>query len=129
MSEELIHKPPLLFSDGDNFTSWSNWLENTEKSLRDLAYRKYNQKLKNEDFTYWKTFYKDSIKAYQVGVLFYDFRPYSKEHNFGNRIGILFQCMIAGNESRIDMTVSKEITLKEVEEMAEKFYDSMCQFM
>lgn len=128
MSKKLIHKPPLLFSNGDNFISWSNWLEHTEKSLRDLAYRKYNQKLKNEDFAYWKTFYKDSIKAYQVGVLFYDFRPYSKEHNFGDRIGVQYQCIIAG-ESRIDMMIYQDITLAEAEEMAEKFYDSMSQFM
>jgi hypothetical protein len=81
--QQIPLSPPLLVASVSGCTSWDEWLEKTELSLKDIGYRKYTQSIKNEDFAYWKTF-----KGYQVGVFFYDFRKHQNQF----RIGVQFEC-------------------------------------
>lgn len=130
MTEENFEvEKPLLFENIGECKSWDEWLDKTEIALRDNGYRKYNQNIKNEDFTYWKTFYVNDEKAYQVGLLFYDFRKHMVNNlTISERIGVQFECMFIDINSRIDLTVSKNITLLEFEAMSKTFYDSMFQY-
>jgi hypothetical protein len=107
------------------FNSWNNWLLQIEDYLIKRGYRKFDQKLKGEDFTYWKTFYRGRKHIYQVGVRFYDFRKHQRDFNIPESISVSFDCMILGNDDRIDMTVSKDITIAEFEKMSKAFYNSM----
>lgn len=118
---KLPLQPPLLIADVSGSTSWDDWLSETETKLKELGYRRYFQNHKNEDFSYWKTF-----KNYQIGILFYDFRKYADRDPYANRIGIMYECVVLG-EDRIDMCVSKNIDLVEFENMAQTFYGAMSQ--
>lgn len=116
---KLPLQPPLLIADVSVSTSWDDWLTETETKLKELGYRRYFQNHKNEDFSYWKTF-----KNYQIGILFYDFRKYADHDPYANRIGIMYECVVLG-EDRIDMCVSKNIDLVEFENMSQTFYGAM----
>jgi hypothetical protein len=96
-------------------------LENIDAHLKELGYRKYNQKLKHEDFAYWKT-YKDNEgkELYQIGLLVYDFRRFEPKHG----VSVQFECVLYCDE-RIDLTVSDDITLEKFEAMSEDFYHAM----
>lgn len=120
-------QPPLLIADVSGITSWDEWLSETETKLKELGYRRYVQNHKNEDFCYWKTFKNGDDKIYQIGVLFYDFRKYAERDPYANRTGIMYECMVLG-EDRIDMCVSKNIDLVEFENMAKTFYGAMLQY-
>ena len=120
--------PPLLIASVSGCTSWDEWLEKTELSLKEMGYRKYKQSLKNEDFAYWKSFYINENKAYQVGLFFYDFRKHQNEFNIPERIGVQFECMFIDIDARIDLSVSKDISLEQFEIMARTFYDAMFQY-
>lgn len=120
----LTLQPPLLIADVSGSTSWDEWLSETETKLKELGYRRYVQNHKNEDFCYWKTFKNGEDKIYQIGILFYDFRKYADRDPYANRIGIMYECMVLG-EDRIDMSVSKNIDLVEFENMAQTFYRAM----
>lgn len=109
-------------------SSWDEWLEVTEDFLKNQGYRKYVQNYRNEGFAYWKVFKVNEEEAYQIGILFYDFRKYDNIPDVAKRIGIQFECMIIDTEDRIDLTVSKEITLEQFETMARAFYEAMCCF-
>ena len=111
-TQQLPLNPPLLIASVSGCTSWNEWLEKTELSLKEIRYKKYKQSLKNEDFAYWKSFYINENKSYQVGLLFYDFRKYADRDPYANRIGVMYECMILGDD-RIDMCVSKNIDLFE----------------
>ena len=108
-------------------TNWDEWLTNYEDHLKGLGYKKFVQNHMNEDFCYWKTFKKGEAKKYQVGVLFYDFRKYADRDPMANRIGTMFQCLLICDD-RIDLTVSKNITLSEFENMAKTFYETMVKY-
>jgi hypothetical protein len=103
-------------------------LDKTEVFLRDRGYKKYKQNYKNEDFAYWKSFYINDVKAYQVAVLFYDYRKYNNAFIDCNRIGLQFECMISNIDSRIDLSVSKDVTIEVFEDMSRKFYESMIEY-
>lgn len=120
-------KPPLLIADVSDSISWDIWLSETETKLKELGYRGYVQNHKNEDFCYWKTFKNGEDKIYQIGILFYDFRKYADRDPYANRIGIMYECMLLG-EDRIGMCVSKNIDLVEFENMAQTFYVAMSQY-
>jgi len=124
---QLPLQPPLLIADVSGSTSWDEWLSETETKLKELGYRRYVQNHKNEDFGYWKTFKKGEDKFYQINILFYDFRKYVDRDPYANRIGIMYECMVLG-EDRIDMCVSKNIDLAEFENMAQTFYIAMSQY-
>ena len=109
--------------------SWDEWLEAIEKALRAIGYTKYIQHYKTEDFMYWKTFNdEDGKKMYMVGIGFYDFRKYEQLDPQAYRIGTLFECMIIDTDDRIDMTVSKDMSLAEFESMARTFYKTMSPY-
>jgi hypothetical protein len=124
---QLPLQPPLLIADVSGSTSWDEWLSETETKLKELGYRRYVQNHKNEDFCFWKTFKNGEDKIYQIGILFYDFRKYADRAPYANRIGIMYECMVLG-EDRIDMCVSKNIDLVEFENMAQTFYGAMSQY-
>jgi hypothetical protein len=90
---------------------WDSWLERTEAALTAKGYRKFDQKLKSEDFAYWRNF-----GTHSLGLFFYDYRQF-----FHDRIGLMFVTMLNGIDFRIDMVVSKPMSLDEAEQMAEKF--------
>lgn len=124
---QLPLQPPLLIADVSGSNSWDEWLSETETKLRDRGYIKYTQNYKHEDFCYWKTFKNGDEKLYIVGVLFYDFRKNADINSYSYRIGIMYECMLSG-EDRIDMSVSKNIDLDKFENMAYTFYHSMSQY-
>jgi len=124
---QLPLQPPLLIADVSGSTSWDEWLSETETKLKELGYRRYVQNHKNADFRYWKTFKNGEDKIYQIGILFYDFRKYADRDPYANRIGIMYECMVLG-EDRIDMCVSKNIDLVGFENMAQTFYGAMSQY-
>jgi hypothetical protein len=45
-----------------------------------------------------------------------------------NRIGVQFECLLI-NENRIDLSVSKDISVKEFETMCYSFYESMKKYI
>ena len=108
-------------------TDWDEWLSLVEGRLKKLGYRRYCQKLKSEDFAYWKSFYDEDAKIYQIGLFFYDFRKYADRDPNANRISIQYECMLLGRD-RVDMSVSKGIDLPEFEKMARTFYEAMWQY-
>ena len=114
---------PLLIDSVSECTSWDEWLEKNEASLKELGYRKYKQDVKKEDFAYWKAF-----EGYQVGIFFYDFRKYQNQFNVPERIGVQFECMFTDIDARIDLSVSKDISLEQFEIMAKTFIDAMSQY-
>lgn len=123
----MKNKYPIIFNFEQSIQDWDEWLMLVEERLTILGYRKYNQNLKNEDFAYWKTFRDEGKKAYMVGVNFYDFRKYRTEYNAGNRIGIQYQCILLGHD-RIEMDVSKHVSLDNFKIMATKFYQALKEF-
>ena len=130
-AEEKIQNPIIISEEIKDFNSWDEWLEKTESFLKEQGYRKYSQGFKNCDFAYWKSFNRQDEwqdKIYQVGLLFYDFRVYQKGFNIPERIGIQYECMLQC-EYRIDLSVSKDISLEEFEKMSEAFYLSMGEFI
>lgn len=122
-NDKLPLNPPLLIASVSGCTSWDEWLEKTELLLKELGYKKYKQNLKNEDFAYWKKF-----EGYQVGLFFYDFREYQNQFNIPERIGVQFECMFTDVDGRIDLSVSKDISLEKFEIMAKTFTDAMFQY-
>ena len=120
---QLPLKPPLLIASVSGCTSWDEWLEKTEILLKEIGYRKYKQNLKNEDFAYWKNF-----EGYQVGLFFYDFRKYQNQINIPERICVQFECMLTDIDARIDLSVSKDISLEQFESIAKTFIDAMFQY-
>ena len=124
----MLKKPQLNVAALKGSESWESWLKSIEKALVELGYRRYVQHYKSEDFMYWKTFYDGEEKAYLVGLAFYDFRRYIDRDKNANRISVQFECMLIDIDSRIDLTVSKDIPLAEFESMAKSFYEAMSQY-
>jgi hypothetical protein len=125
---EKPKKPQLKVAVVNGSTSWEKWLESVERALVELGYRRYVQHFKSEDFIYWKTFYDGEKKAYMVGLAFYDFRKYADRSTHADRISVQFECMLIDIDSRIDLTVSKDIPLAKFESMAKSFYEAMSQY-
>lgn len=121
--QSAIINPPQVVKVRD-YQTWDEWLSKVELALKELGYTKYQQNLKNEDFAYWKTIRVNGEKAYQVGLLFYDFRKFDNFRG-SNRIGVQFECMPINTDSRVDLSVSKDITVQQFEEMAAAFYNTM----
>jgi len=127
--EKIKHKKPILIQSVTSIDSWDEWLRETEDFLGIRGYRKYKQNLKNEDFAYWKSFYdSEDNKIYQLGLFFYDFRKFTHLDQNHERIGIQFICMLNDNDGRIDLSISKDITLDYFESMSLDFYNSMSKY-
>ena len=103
--------------------NWDKFLEEKETELKSKGYRKYFQCHKRSDFQYFKTI----DKKYQIGIFFYDFRPHYNDIN--SRISISYECFLFPGDSRIDLSVSKDISIEEFEKMSEVFYLSMKEFI
>ena len=114
-----------IFSGAYVIVPCDDWLAETETKLKKLGYGKFIQHHKHEDFSYWKTFRVNRKKVYQVGLLFYDYRKYG---DLAYNVSISFECMFINVDGRIDLSVSKKITLFEFETMAKAFYNSMMPY-
>jgi len=100
---------------------WDKYLSDIDSYLRNLGFRKYDQKHKGEDFAYWENY-----DGYSIGILVYDFRKYEAvPHKI---VSLQFECMINDIDCRIDLTVSKSIELPEFEAMSKDFYNAMKRY-
>lgn len=128
--KKIKHKKPQLIESITSINSWDEWLREAEDSLGARGYRKYKQNLKNEDFAYWKSFHdSDDNKIYHVGLFFYDLRKFNHLDEGGHeRIGVQFICMLNDSDGRIDLSVSKDITLEHFESMSLEFYNSISKY-
>lgn len=103
-------------------------VDSLTSKLEELGYSKYVQVLKNEDYSYFKTYVsEDGVKKYQIGLLFYDFRKYDKFDS--DIVSVQYWCLLFDADGRVDLTVSKDISLTEFEAMAESFYKSMKEYI
>ena len=102
------------------------WEQKFESGYLNRGYKRYNnQRYKNEDFAYWKTFYEGEGKTYQIGILVYNFTKY--RHDAG--IGASFECLLLETDNRIDLSVSdKNLDINKFERMAAIFYETMKEF-
>lgn len=90
-----------------------------DKYLKQLGYKRFDQEYMNSDWQYWKTFKNYIEKLYCCGVIVYDFRKHDIPHK---AISCMFVCMIL-DDDRIDLVVSKDISVNEFEIMSKKFYE------
>jgi hypothetical protein len=118
---------PLPPSESEGVMDWDGWLAEFESNLKELRYTKYTQHFKTSTFAYWKSFYDEDAKIYQVGILFYDYRKQSDTDPRANRIGVQYECLLIGRH-RIDLSVSKDIDVPEFELMAKDFYEAMWKY-
>jgi hypothetical protein len=120
---------PLLLREISKESNWDIWLDKVDTKLKSLGYIKHKQNYKKEDFAYWKTHKINNKPAYQIGLLFYDFRKYAYHQDSIEKVSVQFECLFAGIDSRIDLSVSKNITLEQFEEMALTFHSSMSKYV
>jgi hypothetical protein len=122
-------KLPKLIKKTSKSKTWEEWLEKTELVLKNSSYNKYCTIFKSEDLSYWKSFYKDNKLIYQVAILFYDFSAYQNKSTITPpKICISFECLLANIDARMELSVSKDITLQEFETMADEFYNTMVKY-
>jgi hypothetical protein len=119
---------PLLFNEKHSELEWNEWSLKIEKELIKIGYTKYFQNYKREDFSFWKPIIENGKKIFQIGILFYDFRKHNPQDPMAKRIGVQFECLLI-NENRIDLSVSKDISVKEFETMCYSFYESMKKYI
>jgi hypothetical protein len=119
-----MDKRRILTYDLGEFETWDEWLVATEDALEKRGYTKYKNHSERSDFSYYKTFYRGEEKIYQVGLLFYDFRKFERADTCANRIGVDFKCYIICDD-HVCMTVNKDMSIEEFEELARVFYFSM----
>lgn len=119
---------PLLFKEKHSELEWNEWTLKIERELIKIGYTKYFQHYKREDFSFWKSIKEDDKKIFQIGILFYDFRKHILHDPMANRIGVQFECLLIG-DNRIDLSVSKDITISEFETMCYSFYESMKKYI
>lgn len=114
-----------IFDDTKSVESYNTWLSFTRLQLENNDYKEFNQDYKGSNFQYWKTFEIEGKKAYQIGVLFFDFRKHNKEMNAPEKISVQFECLLINEDSRVDLTISKDdMTLKQFEDFSKNFYYS-----
>ena len=53
---------------------------------------------------------------------------HQNQFNIPERIGVQFECMFTDIDARIDLSVSKDISLEHFEIMAKTFIDAMAQY-
>lgn len=104
--------------------NWDAWLKDFDAEVKKLGYHISSTRIGNEDFCYCKT-----IKGkYLLVLMIYDFRKFADRDPRANRIGLQYQVLLSGNH-RIDMIVSKHISVDEFEAMAGTFYEAMKQYL
>lgn len=103
---------------------WDDWLKQLETKLSKKGFGKFNQKIHREDYAFWKKY----DEKYQIGIFVYDFRKYLDRNPNANYVGLSFHCHILDEET-FRMEVDREHpTLKVIEEISSKFYESMKEF-
>lgn len=126
MNKDLLFDIPEIINE----TDWDKWLTLVEGELKSRGYRRYNERMKNQDFTYWKVFKdSDGTSLYQCGLHFYDFRKYIHRDPMANRIGVEFDCMIIGDDGRNHLVMGKELSVDVFEEISAKFFSMMEQYI
>jgi hypothetical protein len=123
MKSLKLLKPPIVIPVTEKYTTWDKWLAKIEFLLIKKGYSRFEQNIKHEDFAYWKKF-----EGYQVGILFYDFRKFTSQLKIHDRIAVQFECMLIDIDDRIDLSVSKDISLEQFELMAKSFFNAMSQY-
>ncbi|MGH2642341.1 MAG: hypothetical protein ACRDE2_00205 [Chitinophagaceae bacterium] len=115
---------------------YKEWLDSQEKEIKSKGYKGvFNQSFKGESFAYWKNFNDNPVKEpYEIGILFFDFRK--QEYNFPDgvfpKIRKQYIVSIKGiGEERCVLNFSNysDLSLNEIENMAEKFNKSMRSFL
>lgn len=119
---------PLLFNEKHSELEWNEWSLKIERELIKIGYTKYFQHYKREDFSFWKSIKENDKKIFQIGILFYDFRKHIPHDPMANRIGVQFECLLVG-DNRIDLSVSKDISINEFETICYSFYESMKKYI
>lgn len=100
-------------------------LSDIETKLKAAGYKKKSGHAKSEDFGFWQTFYVEEKKAYQIGILFYDWRKYLDRNASDNKIVVQYECMlICETYSRVDLSVCDEnMDAAKFEAMAAKLHE------
>ncbi len=109
-----------------------------EKELNNLiqycnvyGYRKYNCQVKNEDFSYWKSFEveydedNERFGGYQIVILIWDFYKHEKYSREDKRYGIQFQFSLGTNYlvDRIDLDLcDDDYTIAQFEFLSANFF-------
>jgi len=120
------NKPHVIFQEDSKISCFDEWLKSTELRLIENGYTRYNQQYKLSDFQYFKNFQIGGRKVYQIGVCFYDFRKFNKEHNTPDKISINFDCLLLNEDGRVDLSISlDDVTLEVFESISLDFYKCM----
>lgn len=96
-----------------------------EKWLKHRGYRKYDQKHRNSDWQFFKTFYVGEKKAYQLAILVYDWRNYPNVPEQKKPIGVMYEFMTC-NEFKVDradfLISDNKYTVPKFEKFCESLY-------
>lgn len=95
------------------------WLIQIVGYFYDKGYSQREGGRRNCSVMYCKKF-----DGYQINVLIYDFRE-KREIPLNDKADVLYECMIDGKDSNIDLLVYKNASLDTFEGMAARFYDVM----
>jgi len=111
-----------LFEEFSRPVDETTWLIDVESKLREVGYRKYNQKYKKEDYAYWKVFKDDEGKdLYQIGLLFYDHKKYDPN----GCMSIQFECLVLNTTAAMRFILSDNISLEQFESLSSVFYNTV----
>ena len=58
-------------------------------------------------------------------MLFYDFRKYTHSDPDANYIGIQYECMLTDIDERVDLSMSRKMSIKQFEKVCVQFYLTM----
>lgn len=97
-----------------------------EQKLIKKGYKKYNQKHRESDLQYFKTFRDNDKKAYLVCVLVYDWNKYPQLIHNNLVISVMLEFMLVNEHkvSRLDLTMSDDkYSLDGFEKFSAKFYN------
>lgn len=108
---------------------WLKWLESKESELIKNGYVKYQQHHKGSDFQYWKSLFIDGVKAYQIGVLIYNWTKYPSWSDENQPYSISHECMLLNIEHNLYMNYSIDFEISTFEKMSEDFYQSMKKYI
>jgi hypothetical protein len=98
-----------------------------EQELILKGYKKYNQDFKNSDYTYWKSFHKESNltddenPGFQIGFPFYDLTPFDAKNKI--HVACYFTLGNTTKIDRLDVEINDDrMTIEKFEKFCEDFY-------
>lgn len=117
--------------------------EKLEKLLLESGYKKYAQQWHHEDYIIGKSFHKDDNKweedraAYQILISVYDWTLHPEyfdrmPEQYRNHVGLEVHVDMSRTiDERLELTFDWKYsdTIKEVERMAEEYYNAMCKII